>query len=67
MKLLTRRGVLVEKEGSTCLADVDADSDDARMLGPLRTAASTYRIAFGPRAEQKLFTVQAAAGTPGSG
>ena len=30
MLLLTRRGVLVEEEGSTYLADSDADSDDAR-------------------------------------
>ena len=30
MKLLTRRGVLVEEEGAAYLADSDADSDDAR-------------------------------------
>ena len=53
MKLLTRRGVLVEEEegGSSYLADaeVDADSDEARALRPLQAAACTYRIAFGPR------------------
>ena len=32
MKLLTRRGVLVEEEGSTYVADNDADSDEARTL-----------------------------------
>ena len=33
MKLLTRRGVLVEEEeGATYLADGDTDSDDARTL-----------------------------------
>ncbi len=32
MKLLTRRGVLVEEEGSTYMADNDADSDEARVL-----------------------------------
>ena len=78
MKLLTRRGVLVEEEGSSYLADGDADSDDARTLRPLQAApgqwpgpspgtdspldclcpGSAYRIAFGPRAEPKVFTVQ---------
>ncbi len=39
MKLLTRRGVLLEEQGSTYLADGDADSDDARALRPLQAAA----------------------------
>jgi len=43
MKLLARRGVLVEEEegGSSYLvdADADADSDDARALRPLQAAA----------------------------
>ena len=35
MKLLTRRGVLIEEEdGSSYLADSDADSDEARTLRP---------------------------------
>jgi hypothetical protein len=50
MKLLTRRGVLVEEQGSTYMADNDGDADDARTLRPLQAAACTYRIAFGPRA-----------------
>ena len=50
MKLLTRRGALVEEQGTTYMADTDADSDDARTLRPLEAAACTYRIAFGPRA-----------------
>ena len=54
MKLLTRRGVLVEEEGSTYIADNDSDSDEARALRPLQAAACTYRIAFGPRASQKV-------------
>ena len=33
VKLLTRRGVLVEEEGSTYVADNDGDSDEARTLG----------------------------------
>jgi hypothetical protein len=32
MKLLTRRRVLVEEEGSTYMADNDGDSDEARVL-----------------------------------
>ena len=60
MKLLTRRGVLVEEEGSTYMADNDGDSDEARTLRPLHAAACTYRIAFGPRAGQKVLTVQGA-------
>ena len=60
MKLLTRRGVLIEEQGSTYMADSDAESDDAQMLRPLQAAACTYRIAFGPRAGQKVFTVQGA-------
>ena len=48
MKLLARRGVLIEEQGSTYMADNDADSDDARTLRPLQAAACTYRIAFGP-------------------
>ncbi len=58
MKLLTRRGVLVEEEGSTYMDDNDGDSDEARTLTPLHAAACTYRIAFGPRAGQKVLTVQ---------
>ena len=60
MKLLTRRGVLIEEQGSTYLADSDAESDDAQMLRPLQAAACTYRIAFGPRGGQKVYTVQGA-------
>ena len=38
MKLLTRRGVLVEEGGSTYMADSDGDSDEARSLRPLQAA-----------------------------
>jgi hypothetical protein len=38
----------------------DGDSDEARVLRPLQAAACTYRIAFGPRAGQKVLTVQGA-------
>ena len=60
MKMLTRRGVLVEEEGATYMADNGGDSDEARTLRPLHAAAWTYRIAFGPRAGQKVLTVQGA-------
>jgi hypothetical protein len=66
MKLLTRRGVLVEEMGQTYLAepdadaDADADADEARTLRPLQAAAVTYRIAFGPRAGQKVLTLRGA-------
>ena len=52
--------MLVEEEGSTYMADNDGDSDEARTLRPLQAAACTYRIAFGPRAGQKVLTVQGA-------
>ena len=42
------------------MADNDADSDEARALRLLQAAACTYRIAFGPRAGQKVLTVQGA-------
>jgi hypothetical protein len=50
MKLLTRRGVLVEEEGLTYLADNDGDSEEARVLRQLQAGACTYRFAFGPLA-----------------
>jgi hypothetical protein len=61
MKMLTHRGVLVEEMGQTYLAEPDADGDEARTLRPLQAAAVTYRIAFGPRAGQKVLTLQGAA------
>ena len=60
MKMLTRRGVLVEDMGQTYLAEPDADGEEARTLRPLQAAAVTYRIAFGPRAGQKVLTVRGA-------
>ena len=38
VKLLARRGVLVEVEGSTSIANNDSDSDEARTLRPLQAA-----------------------------
>ena len=42
------------------MADNDSDSDKARVPRPLQAAACTYRIAFGPRAGQKVLTLQGA-------
>ena len=42
------------------MADSDGDSGKARALRPLQAAASTYRITFGPRAGQKVLTLQGA-------
>ncbi len=60
MKMLTRRGVLVEEMGQIYLGDPNADGDEARTLRPLQAAAITYRIAFGPRAGQKVLTLRGA-------
>jgi hypothetical protein len=87
MKMLTRRGVLVEDMGQTYLAEPDADGEESRTLGPRQAAAitlqaapgqwpgpspgtssppdclcpgSAYRIAFGPRAGQKVLTLRGA-------
>jgi hypothetical protein len=54
MRLLTRQGYLIEEQGMTYLADPDPES----ALAPLQAAACTYRIAFGPRAGQKVLTLQ---------
>lgn len=59
MQLLTRRGVLVDDEGSTYIADDEGDSDEARILRRLQAAVCTDRIVFGQRAGQKVLTVQA--------
>jgi hypothetical protein len=48
--------VLVEEQHQTYMADDDADSGEARVYR-LRSRC-TYRIAFGPRAGQKVLTVQ---------
>jgi len=49
MKLLTRKGFLIEEQGMSYLADTDPDP----VLGPLQSAACTYRIALGPRAGRR--------------
>ncbi|MGH8469105.1 MAG: transposase zinc-binding domain-containing protein [Gammaproteobacteria bacterium] len=53
VRLLTRKGYLIEEQGMTYLADHDPES----ALAPLQAAACTYRIALGPRAGQKVLTL----------
>jgi hypothetical protein len=60
MKMLTHRSALVEDMGQTYLAEPYGDGEEARTPWPLQTAAITYRIAFGPRAGQKLLTLRGA-------
>ncbi len=54
MKMLTRRGVLIEEMGQTWLADPNADEDEARTLRPLQAAAMPCRPrrASGPALRQ---------------
>lgn len=54
MKLLARKGYLIEEQGMTYMAETDTDS----AMMPLQSAACTYRIALGPRAGQKVLTMQ---------
>ena len=54
LKCLTRQGALVEAEGMTYLGEIEAD----HALTPLQAASCTYRIALGPRAGQKVLSLQ---------
>ena len=63
LRLLTRQGVLIEERGVRYLAGLEAD----QALTPLQAASRTYRIALGPRAGQKVLSLQtipAEANTP---
>jgi hypothetical protein len=60
MRLLTRKGDLIEEQGMTYLAATFPDA----ALAPLQVAACTYRIALGPRAGQLEFMQQLAALVP---
>src|SRR5262245_18858029 len=59
MRLLTRQGYLIEEQGMTYLAEADTD----RALAPLQAASCTYRIALGPRAGQKVLSLQSVPST----
>jgi Putative transposase/Transposase zinc-binding domain len=54
LRLLTRQGHLIEEQGMTYLAEADGN----RALTPLQAASCSYRIAFGPRAGQKVLSLQ---------
>lgn len=58
MKLLTRQGYLVEEQGMTHLADMDADNP----LASLQAASCSYRIALRPRAGQKVLSLRTVPG-----
>ena len=63
MRLLTRQGHLIEEPGMALgqplryLAEIETD----RALTPLQAASCTYRIALGPRAGQKVLSLQSLA------
>ena len=54
MRLLTRLGALIEEPDQTYLAETDTDG----ALRALQAASCTYRIALGPRAGQKVLSLQ---------
>ncbi len=56
LKMLTRLGYLVEEQGVTYMANMDADNP----LASLR-AKCTYRIALRPRAGQKVLSLRTVA------
>ncbi len=54
MRMLTGLGYLVEEQGVSYLADIDAHNP----LRSLQGASCTYRIALGPRAGQKVLSLR---------
>ena len=54
MRLLTRLGALIEEPDRTYLAETETDG----ALRSLQAASCTYRIALGPRAGQKVLSLQ---------
>ena len=65
LRLLTRLGHLVEEDGQTYLTGGVTDPDD--VMTPLQAAAANYRIAQGPRAGQKVLSLQLAPRRPARG
>jgi hypothetical protein len=63
LRRLTRLGHLNEEDGQTTLAGGVPDPDD--VMTPLQAAAAHYRIAQGPRAGQKVLSLQLAPRHPG--
>lgn len=56
LKLLTRLGHLIEEDGLTYMARSESLDPD-NVMAPLQAAASTWRIAAGPRAGRKVLTI----------
>jgi Putative transposase len=56
LRLLTRLGHLIEEDGITYLARSD-NIDPDEVMAPLQAAASTSRIAAGPRAGRKVLSL----------
>jgi len=54
MKLLTRRGYLIEEQDMIYMAETETPT----AMAPLQSAACTYRIACGPRVGQKVLSLQ---------
>jgi hypothetical protein len=54
MRILTRLGAVIEEPDRTYLAETDTDG----ALRALQAASCTYRIALGPRAGQKVLSLQ---------
>jgi len=54
MRILTRLGALIEEPERTYLAETDTDG----ALRSLQAASCTYRVALGPRAGQKVLSLQ---------
>ncbi len=46
IRILTRRGALIEVMGQAYLGKRESDNEEARKLRPLKAAAITHRIAF---------------------
>ncbi len=57
MRMLARKGYLIEEQGMAYLADIGTDNP----LKPLQGASCTYRIALGPRAGQKVLSLRTVA------
>ena len=63
LKLLTRRGYLVEDQGQTYL---EGEGDES-ALSTLQGAATSYRIGLGPRRGKKVLTLRTVEADPDGG
>jgi hypothetical protein len=61
LKLLTRRGYLIEEQGQTYLEGEGEES----ALSNLQAAATSYRIGLGPRRGKKVLTLRTVEAEPG--